>query len=113
MNKMTKQNLSAALNHTFHTSSKLLHALLLHSKALFPDLKIVQYVPPLISGQQLPEDLESIELELKKQESLLTQIHTEMKFGCIPKEREELLWEVQRIITQLKVYCSNPYINML
>ncbi|CAH0561888.1 unnamed protein product [Brassicogethes aeneus] len=101
-NKMTKQNISAALNHTFHSSSRLLHALLHHCRALFPDLTITKYIPPLSSGQTLPDDLETMEIELKKQESLLTQIHTEMNVGCISKEREELLWEVQRIITQLK-----------
>lgn len=43
-----------------------------------------------------------MEIELKKQESLLSQIHAEMNAGFISKTREELLWEVQRIITQLK-----------
>jgi RalA-binding protein 1 len=40
-------------------------------------------------------------MELKKQESLLAQIHAEMNAGFV--KREEQLWEVQRIITQLKV----------
>lgn len=37
-----------------------------------------------------------------KQESLLNQIHAEMNAGFVTKKREEQLWEVQRIITQLK-----------
>lgn len=41
--------------------------------------------------------------ELKKQDSLLNQIHAEMNAGFVSKKREEQLWEVQRIITQLKV----------
>lgn len=41
-------------------------------------------------------------MELKKQESLLAQIHAEMNAGFVTKKREEQLWEVQRIITQLK-----------
>ncbi|CAH1153614.1 unnamed protein product [Phaedon cochleariae] len=101
-NKMSKQSISAALNHTFHISSRLLQALLHHSQALFPDVVIFKYIPPLNSGAQLPENSCLLESELKKQESLLTQIHKEMNVGCISKEREEKLWEVQRIITQLK-----------
>ncbi|KAH0820542.1 hypothetical protein GEV33_002250 [Tenebrio molitor] len=54
------------------------------------------------SGAKLPDRPEDIDNELKKQESLLAQIHKEGNVGCISKHREELLWEVQRIITQLK-----------
>lgn len=99
---MNKQSLSSALNHTFHCSSRLLHALIHHCPALFPTIKIERYIPPLESGAKLPDDPQEIEIELKKQESLLTQIHKEMNVCCISKQREELLWEVQRIITQLK-----------
>lgn len=42
-------------------------------------------------------------MELRKQESLLSQIHSEMNAGFVTKKREEELWETQRIITQLKV----------
>ncbi|CAH1980544.1 unnamed protein product [Acanthoscelides obtectus] len=101
-NKMSKQNLAAALNHIFHISSRLLQALLHHSQALFPSVIIFKYIPPLGSGSQLPDKQQAMEIELKKQESLLAQIHKEMNICSISKEREELLWEVQRIITQLK-----------
>nr|CAH7745899.1 unnamed protein product [Callosobruchus chinensis] len=101
-NKMSKQNIAAALNHIFHISSRLLQALLYHSQALFPNVVIFKYIPPLGSGAQLPDKQQAMETELKKQESLLTQIHKEMNVCSISKEREELLWEVQRIITQLK-----------
>lgn len=100
---MNKQSIAAALNHTFHISSRLLQALLHHSQALFPYVVIFKYIPPLGSGVQLPDKPNLMEIELKKQESLLAQIHQEMNYGCNSKEREELLWEVQRIITQLKV----------
>ncbi|CAH1980546.1 unnamed protein product [Acanthoscelides obtectus] len=99
---MSKQNLAAALNHIFHISSRLLQALLHHSQALFPSVIIFKYIPPLGSGSQLPDKQQAMEIELKKQESLLAQIHKEMNICSISKEREELLWEVQRIITQLK-----------
>lgn len=56
----------------------------------------------------MPDTSEEISKELRKQESLLSQIHSEMNAGFVSKKREEQLWEVQRIITQLKVsvlYC--------
>lgn len=104
---MNKQSLAAALSHTFHCSSRLLNALLHHGSVLFANIAIERYVPPLESGAKLPEDPIEIEHELRKQESLLTQIHKEMNVGCISKPREELLWEVQRIITQLKRKLKN------
>lgn len=55
------------------------------------------------TSPNLPETREEIIKELKKQESLLNQIHAEMHAGFVTKKREEQLWEVQRIITQLKV----------
>ncbi|XP_044765618.1 ralA-binding protein 1-like [Coccinella septempunctata] len=102
INKMSRTNLGASLNHTFHVSSRLLTALIQHSRALFPELILTRYVPPLSAGSPLPSTAEDIQKELEKQESLLNQIHMEMNCGCIIKQREELLWEVQRIITQLK-----------
>jgi len=60
-------------------------------------------VPPLTSASpKLPDTPEDIQTELRKQDSLLNQIHSEMNAGFITKKREEQLWEVQRIITQLK-----------
>lgn len=62
-----------------------------------------RYVPPITpSNPKLPETAADIQMELRKQESLLTQIHAEMNAGFVSKKREEQLWEVQRIITQLK-----------
>lgn len=63
-----------------------------------------RYIPPLTSSSpNLPDTSEEIAKELRKQESLLSQIHAEMNAGFVSKKREEQLWEVQRIITQLKV----------
>ncbi|KAL3289648.1 hypothetical protein HHI36_023057 [Cryptolaemus montrouzieri] len=100
--KMNRNSLGASLNHTFHVSSRLLTALIHHSKALFPDLILTSYIGPLPAGAILPSTAEAIQVELAKQESLLNQIHMEMNCGCIVKQREELLWEVQIVITQLK-----------
>lgn len=64
---------------------------------------LYRYVPPLTSSSpKLPDTPEEIQKELCKQESLLNQIHSEMNAGYVSKKREEQLWEVQRIITQLK-----------
>lgn len=63
-----------------------------------------RYIPPITSSSpNLPETPNEIVHELSKQESLLNQIHSEMNAGFVSKKREEQLWEVQRIITQLKV----------
>ncbi len=62
-----------------------------------------RYVPPITSTSPIPETPDEISAELRKQDSLLNQIHAEMNAGFVTKKREEQLWEVQRIITQLKV----------
>ena len=65
---------------------------------------VFRYVPPITStSPNLPETPDEISVELRKQESLLSQIHSEMNAGFVTKKREEELWETQRIITQLKV----------
>lgn len=43
-----------------------------------------------------------MEEELQKQESLLNALHAEINAGCTDEEKEEQLWEVQRVVTQLK-----------
>ncbi|KAB0801408.1 hypothetical protein PPYR_05762 [Photinus pyralis] len=102
LNKMSPQNIALCLSSTLQTSQRLLSSLLFHCPALFPNTVLEHYVYPLTSSSQLPDDPELMEQELLKQESLLAQIHSEMNVGFISKQREELLWEVQRIITQLK-----------
>lgn len=65
-----------------------------------------RYKPPITSAStspNLPDTPDEITEELRKQESLLSQIHAEMNAGFVSKKREEQLWEVSRIITQLKV----------
>lgn len=113
---MNAQSIALCLSSTLQTSHRLLTALLCHCPALFPSTTLEPYVCPLTSSAQLPDDPELMERELLKQESLLAQIHAEMNIGFISKQREELLWEVQRIITQLKV-CnivkSTVFLNFL
>ncbi|KAH8382932.1 hypothetical protein KR009_005844 [Drosophila setifemur] len=101
-NKLNAQSLAMLLSPTLQMSHRLMVALLCHCNNLFADIQLIKYVPPLTSGNQLPEHPEDIQTELRKQDSLLSQIHSEMNAGFITKKREEQLWEVQRIITQLK-----------
>ncbi|XP_070155025.1 ralA-binding protein 1 [Polyergus mexicanus] len=101
--KMNAQTISMTLSPVLQMSHRLLLALLFHCKALFPNVQLTKYVPPLSSGStNLPDSVEGIAAELSKQESLLFQIHMQMNAGFVTKSREEQLWEVQRMITQLK-----------
>ncbi|XP_063980020.1 ralA-binding protein 1 [Diachasmimorpha longicaudata] len=101
--KMNAQTIAMTLSPVLQMSHRLLLALLCHCKALFPDIQLTRYIPPLPSGSaNLPDEPDAIAVELAKQESLLAQIHMQMNAGFVTKSREEQLWEVQRIITQLK-----------
>lgn len=100
---MNAQAISVALSPVLQISHRLFMALLLHCKSLFHDVQLTKYIPPLPSGSVLPDAPEQIAAELAKQESLLSQIHAIMNAGFVTKTREEQLWEVQRMITQLKV----------
>lgn len=66
----------------------------------------IRYVPPIKPATsrwslEIPDDPSYIREELAKQESLLSQLHEELK-GVTDPEKEEQLWEVQRVVTQLK-----------
>lgn len=101
--KMNAQTIAMTLSPVLQMSHRLLLALLFHCKALFPNIQLSKYIPPLSAGSNcLPDNAESIAAELAKQESLLSQIHMQMNAGFVTKSREEQLWEVQRMITQLK-----------
>ncbi|XP_024938493.1 ralA-binding protein 1 isoform X3 [Cephus cinctus] len=65
-------------------------------------VQLTQQLPESSGSTNLPDTVESIAAELAKQESLLSQIHMQMNAGFVTKSREEQLWEVQRMITQLK-----------
>ncbi|KAF7991415.1 hypothetical protein HCN44_002977 [Aphidius gifuensis] len=101
--KIDAQTIAMTLSPVLQMSHRLLLALLFHCKSLFSDIKIVKYIPPLASGStNLPDNIHDISVELAKQESLLSEIHMLMNAGFVTKSREEQLWEVQRLITQLK-----------
>ncbi|KFD58780.1 hypothetical protein M513_00473 [Trichuris suis] len=67
----------------------------------------VKYVSPLKpshgrSAVELPTDPKAIVEELAKQEFLLSHLHDEIKSGISDPQKEEQLWDVQRLVTQLK-----------
>ncbi|CAG9804886.1 unnamed protein product [Chironomus riparius] len=103
-NKLNAQSLAVLLSPILQLSHRLMITLLCHAETLFADVLLQKYVPPIhaSTSPNLPETVEDIQLELRKQESLLNQIHSEMNAGFVTKKREEELWETQRIITQLK-----------
>ncbi|XP_052236244.1 ralA-binding protein 1-like isoform X1 [Dreissena polymorpha] len=106
-NKMTLQNVSIVLSPTMQISHRVLNILFMHTSQLFTDTAIKRYVPPLKPATsrwslELPDQPGPLEEELNKQESLLAQLHAELASGTASTEKEEQIWEVQRICTQLK-----------
>ena len=60
-------------------------------------------MPPITSSSvNLPETEIGIEEEIRKQESLLADLHLQISSGAASKKTEEQIWEQQRIVTQLK-----------
>ncbi|KAG7309160.1 hypothetical protein JYU34_005082 [Plutella xylostella] len=84
-------------------SQNLLTYLITKADKLFPNVELTKYIPPLLTlPAEFPDSASAIALELRKQESLLSQIHAEMHAGFITPARDQRLWEAQTILTQLK-----------
>ncbi|RUS78298.1 hypothetical protein EGW08_013933 [Elysia chlorotica] len=106
-NKMSLQNVSIVLSPTMQISHRVLNVLFSYVADLFSDVQLRRYVPPLKPAHSkwcldLPDNLTALEEELAKQESLLNQLHAELHSGKEDPETSEQLWEVQRVVTQLK-----------
>nr|XP_018904571.1 PREDICTED: ralA-binding protein 1-like isoform X1 [Bemisia tabaci] len=102
-NKMTLPVVTSIFSPLLQIDSQILSFLIINSSVFFPNFNLVKYIPPLSpSSTVLPDTSKEILSELKKQESVLGLIHSEMSTGSVSKAREEQLWEVQRMITQLK-----------
>lgn len=100
---MNTTNFGSVLCPVLQMSQKLFSFLVTKRNDLFPGAILHKYIPPLrCASPYLPSGKEEMILELKKQESLLSYIHREMNAGFVYKTKEEELWDVQRIITQLK-----------
>ncbi|XP_050433697.1 ralA-binding protein 1 [Adelges cooleyi] len=101
--KMNTINFGSVLCPVLQMSQTLFTFFVTKKNELFPDAVLGKYVPPLrCASPYLPSSKHEISVELKKQESLLGYIHREMNAGFVCKTKEEELWDVQRIITQLK-----------
>lgn len=50
----------------------------------------------------MPDTEEGLRDELKRQESLLNQLHQQFSKHAGNPDQEDMLWEVQRTVTQLK-----------
>lgn len=106
-NKMTLQNVSIVLSPTMQISHRVLNVLFSHVKQLFKHTELKKYKPPIRPAHSkwtldLPDIPAQLEEELLKQESLLNNLHEELRSGISDQEKEEQLWEVQRVVTQLK-----------
>jgi len=100
---MNTTNFGCVLCPVLQMSQKLFSFLVTKKNDLFPCAILHKYIPPLrCASPYLPSGKEEMTIELKKQESLLGYIHREMNAGFVCKTKEEELWDVQRIITQLK-----------
>ena len=102
-NKMTLQNVSIVLSPTMRISHRVLNCFFENSHILFDEGQFKKYVPPITSSSAvLPETEGEIEAEIRKQESLLADLHLQISSGAASKKTEEQIWEQQRIVTQLK-----------
>ncbi|XP_015916544.1 ralA-binding protein 1-A isoform X2 [Parasteatoda tepidariorum] len=103
-NKMNLQNVYIVLSPTMQISHNILHAFFNNSDVLFSGVEIKKYVPPidLDSSLELPDSPNSIAKELSKQENVLSVLHAELNTGLRDHQKEEQLWEIQRVVTQLK-----------
>ena len=89
---------------TMRISHRVLTCFFENSHILFGDSgQFKKYVPPITSSSvNLPETEIGIEEEIRKQESLLADLHLQISSGAASKKTEEQIWEQQRIVTQLK-----------
>ncbi|KAL8580758.1 hypothetical protein ACOMHN_018430 [Nucella lapillus] len=106
-NKMSLQNVSIVLSPTMQISHRVLNALFTLAHQIFKETYLKKYVPPLKPATsrwslELPDNTVALEEELAKQESLLNQLHGHLNAGRADPRTEDQLWEVQRVVTQLK-----------
>ncbi|PIK57897.1 putative ralA-binding protein 1 isoform X3 [Apostichopus japonicus] len=106
VNKMSIQNLSIVFSPTMRISHRVFFQLFTNWEIFFGHVKLKKCKKPLqldSSGQvQLPDGVEELEEELQFHESLLNKMHEDLNKGVASHGTEEELWEVQRIVTQMK-----------
>ncbi|XP_063379894.1 ralA-binding protein 1 isoform X1 [Cydia fagiglandana] len=102
-NNVNIQTIATVMGPALNMSLNLITYFINKAEKLFSDVTLQKYIPPLLSiPADFPDSATEISAELRKQESLLNQIHAEMHAGFITNARDQRLWEAQRIVTQLK-----------
>ncbi|GFT16991.1 ralA-binding protein 1-A [Nephila pilipes] len=106
-NKMNLQNISIVLSPTMQISHNVLQAFFAHINVLFKGVELKKYVPPIELDStrlslELPDSPSAIAEELSRQENVLNVLHAELNTGLRDQQKEEKLWEIQRVVTQLK-----------
>ncbi|XP_053615272.1 ralA-binding protein 1 isoform X2 [Plodia interpunctella] len=103
VNHVNIQTICGVMGAALNMSPSLLSYFITKADVLFPEVRLTKYVPPLQSlPTEFPDAAPELSAELRKQESLLSQLHAEMHAGFITAVRDHQLWEAQRIVTQLK-----------
>ncbi|XP_041459043.1 ralA-binding protein 1-like isoform X2 [Lytechinus variegatus] len=104
--KMTIQNLSIVMCPTLRISHRTMNLLFTYWKEFFSDVKLKRCPKPLewIPGTtfEIPDTTAELEEELLRHELILAKMHEELNRGVAHKSTEDNLWEVQRVVTQLK-----------
>nr|XP_039257484.1 ralA-binding protein 1-A-like [Styela clava] len=105
--KMTIQNISIVLSPTLHISHRVLNLFFTQAKQIFAGVEIKPLIRPMrwqdwATMPPLPKDQIEVVQEIKRQEFVLNRLHSQLQAGCKDRKKDERLWEVQRILTQLK-----------
>lgn len=105
--KMTIQSISIVLSPTLHISHRVLNLFFSQAQQIFQDTEIAPLIKPMrwqdwATMPPLPEDPIEVVQEIKRQEFVLNRLHSQLQAGCKDRKKDERLWEVQRILTQLK-----------
>ncbi|GBL72419.1 RalA-binding protein 1 [Araneus ventricosus] len=106
-NKMNLQNVSIVLSPIMQISHNVLQSFFTHMDILFKGVELKKYVPPIELDStrlslELPDSPSAIADELSRQENVLNTLHAELNTGLRDQQKEEKLWEIQRVVTQLK-----------
>ncbi|XP_046855110.1 ralA-binding protein 1-like isoform X3 [Xenia sp. Carnegie-2017] len=105
-NKMSVQNIGIVLHPTTGISQPVLNVFLNNIAALFGDTELTRYKQMVkaevdFSTLSSPEEILA---ELTHQEVILSKLHEDMEKGAPDEteDKDEELWEVQRLVTMLK-----------
>uniref|UniRef100_F6ZCY4 Rho-GAP domain-containing protein n=1 Tax=Ciona intestinalis TaxID=7719 RepID=F6ZCY4_CIOIN len=105
--KMTIQNISIVLSPTLHISHRVLNVFFSYCKDIFSGVERKKLIKPMRwpdwdTTPNFPSEPSEVEAEIRRQEFLLNRLHSLLQAGCKDRRKDERLWEVQRILTQLK-----------